>query len=319
MIGIPLQTLRVFTFFLLSQFFGVKAFIVTATYIMMPSGCKVFLDGDIHVPSTSNFPQAAKVDALLQREDLISLRKLHVLFEQPDDIYCEQEGFLTSFKKLSEQTIFTQTTIENIEQRCISSAAQYLLSENTTLEEIQELSLDLYTNSCDRICYIYSVSFQDVLYEFTLLQEKLAQLFHSYQSDDVITKLYEDKLKFAERACELLKKELKKNNINLGSPIRTLIELYGERPPYADKISASITDTFSPLLDLFIFYKILSSQKNEDFIVITGDDHTWSVQTLLIGMGGEVVNHSWSSRKQPLTLNQLDIFNKRHRCCCTLL
>lgn len=296
-----------------------NAYVVTAISQILPSGCKVTLCGDIHMPSEVNTPQIHSIITQCKQKDLTTGRPIRILFEQPSDIFLEQACFLTLFKTQWDNEVFNKTTIENIEQRCVSCAAQYVLDPYTDMSEITELSQQLYVNSCDRKCTMYSVTFQHVLEEFDLLKSKLKNLFATYKANEPIKALYQEKIELAGQKYDLLLQELQGHGVAFDQTVRKIILNNKQRPDYADIVDELITKTFSPLLDLFILHRILECQGSEDLIVITGDDHTWSVQSMLINLGANVIKQSFSMNRQALTENELVLFHEPTQKSCSIL
>lgn len=296
-----------------------NAYVVTAISQVLPSGCKVTLCGDIHMPSEANIPHVNSIITQCKQKDLTTGRPIRILFEQPSDIFGEQACFLALFKTTWGSEVFNNTTMENIEQRCVSCAAQYLLDPYTNISEIAELSQQLYVNSCDRKCSMYSVTFQHVLEEFDFLKNKLKNLFATYEANGPIKALYQEKIELAGQKYDLLVQELKEHGFPFDQTVRNIILTKKQRPVYADKVDELITKTFSPLLDLFILHRILECQSSEDLIVITGDDHTWSVQSMLINLGATVIKQNFSINRQALTENELVLFHEPTQKSCSIL
>ncbi len=232
-------------------------------------------DDHVRVPEEEEQLHAI-IDSLHQREKNNS--STHFLIEQPiwlADIFGCSSQILFRLSKYIEQATpkLTLTTVENLEIRHLAGAVYNMLLFPVPyqLNPYREQNIDSMEKT------LGSITFQDVLNDFTQIKQVLASCFLQ-QDNSIMSNIYAKHINRADSYYEKFLQQMKKDDI----PLDTLVLKYAKKNSLekTEPLATSIFDTFVPLFDLHTVHKIVTSE-HKNIVVVAGGFHTLSASQAL--------------------------------------
>ncbi len=238
----------------------------------------------MHCESPADQDQLTVMKNNLIQRDAESGKQLRVFIETPARLcnFFSDSKVTMNLAEVLKEASLRKTEIQDVEIRCVSGAALYMLQSHLDPNHLHSGSR---YNAQECWCAIDQVTFNDVKKEFYAYLNYLQEARNSY-SEDTIKKIFDEKLTQAQEDYKELENDLKSYKIGLDENILQVSKrLYANNPN--DKLgsrhtlSTRIFHVFDPLLELYIFHQILTSREIPEIVVIAGADHTRSVMSML--------------------------------------
>ncbi len=250
-----------------------QSVLVRFDYLIMPNGKKIYVLFELHIPAFfKDKEQLSSLESMLTRANWRGQDRMHVMVEVP--------SFLT--QQFAQNPKVTYDLVNNIGQsqsviaedmeiRCKSLAAYYLLSLSREDLEDETVALEQY-NAGSSWCTTGEITIRDLLQEFRTQKTDLC-LDRHYTRE--LEPIYHKKFDEINQAEILLQKVLDDIQARPDERILDLVRrLYGDNHSIINRIclKGKISDLGSHLFDLHILRKILQSPQKY-CMVVAGNQH----------------------------------------------
>lgn len=286
-------------------------------------GQTLTLLSESHEPHLSDQEQLKQcTETLIQRDN--RMQHLHVLIEKPTTLtsFFGQQPKVTTHLESELTTKLQRTTFENVEIRCISNAALYLLQAGINQKTICP---GIRYDSAQKTCQIGAITFND------LTTELLQQQGQVKYTEDLLPKTPD-----AQNTWNELMNEIQKNYHQLTQIIgennlqKSLILEQSNRfsteklKKLRETLFNAISAASVPLLDAHIVNRIFCLSPIPNITLIAGFYHIRSITSILRNCGFQFGSSygaipSGITPIAPLELNRLGLFNPRPKTKCIIL
>lgn len=247
------------------------------------------------------------------------LQQAGTLLSQPVKLLVEHVDELDKknpFYSLLCQSPIQGIPIQSIETRCASEAARLLLCYGTTAFLNQETVASAYQR-----LYIHEVTFSAVISEWNTIHSILDLAYQSFTSEQE-QQTYRENMKLWTRLFNHFLSHVQSLYIDCTLPIATLLSeseqialCYHDRC----KLASLILQMSTLLFDMHLLNILLTAPDFSQTAVITGIDHTNTINTILASLGAQrtafsaqstITKESYTTGKGiiPLTAQELKIF-----------
>lgn len=256
---------------------------ITCADTLSLSDKRITLLSDRHGVCGHSAKQLESFVAVLEKVE----KPLHLLVEQPPDLYYQYArtlGLLTGVTKRVRASALQSVTTENIEIRPMAWAAHFILSaENTRM-----IDPESHCNRQDQYP-LKDITFQQVIDEFkgnkTMLDAAFALTTCTHMKHT-----YAASIKKANNALTLLKALMAHHHIDPSSTILAYKKGTGATD-VNDGLAKAILDSSSPLIELNILHKIITSS-HRALTLIAGYHNTSRVNTMLLDADARHLYHA---------------------------
>lgn len=311
-----MRTINIFFILLFLCPIPTRAFLTSGTELQKENQT-VCLLSENHEKNPADPEQLETLKEILQTLDK-DQQSRHVLIETPASIcsFFESTQKVTShLASTLEKLSLQNTTVENIEIRCISNAALYILQKRT---DPKTISPEIRFNSCKKECTINTITFNDLKEELKE-QEQIEKIIKKHIPDtEEASETLNDLLGEIKRNYQLLLEKLKQHNASDDILILDQAKIDTNRQELYDAISKASV----PLLDLYVLYRILSLQDIPHLILIAGGYHVDEANTSLKEMGFHFQRNrgrNTQNESKPLSPEDLHVLFNQNRTKCTIL
>ncbi len=255
-------------------------------------------------------------DNLIQR-DAESGKQLRVFIETPARLcnFFIQPKVTTHLRDALEEASLSRTEIQDVEIRCVSGAANYILQPEL---DPHTISSGLEYNAQKSHCTIDEVTFKSLEEEFSRYINHLQEAQKGY-SNHAVQEIFTEKLEYAQSEYNALKNDIKTYKIDLDDTILEVSKrLYANRPADEDDprqlLFQRILHIFEPLFELYIFHQILISREISEIVVIAGSWHIQSIRSMLRGIRAKLIVSHEGANAACLEKKYLDFFEDQWDC-----
>lgn len=295
---------------------AMQASIISVDYVKntMPElkAKKFVLFGDDHIDRPIDKQQLAALTQVLLKKDRDGDQKIYILVEQPAGTPLCASVINSICFPFNE---YSHIIIENIEMRCATGAACYMLNP---AKNPHGISLNTVYNSAYSTRGVSDIIMRDVDAEIdsfkrqfdtwaqTLSPKYYAQAIHIHAQE------YDKYLQDYKRGCALC-------NLTPETNVLDASKLLYETNPINRKYLYEALDELSAMLfDMHILKSVLSLKTPAIIALIAGTYHTTQLLGGLERMGNKVIaryGKTWGPDKKPLPTEHLDIDPGCCSCC----
>ncbi len=201
-------------------------------------------------------------------------RPLYILIEETPNTEC----VLGSLRKRLAQEGFSSKNIiiENIEQRAASGSACDLLQSFPNYHYVSPRA------STTQICYAQTVTLQEVLDEYAVIDAHLEECYNS--SSETVKTIHNERLHNITYFKDRIKQRITYLSTSLDLPLASILDTCS--PEHLEEyrnLGKSIFAAASAYMDLYAFHRVLTLSDNYKVAVVAGGLHCRWVESSIMG------------------------------------